>query len=95
MFYGSHDRRFIFGVIQSPEEVLEDPQFAHRDFFVKVEHPVMGKLMMPGAPFRMESTPWKTGHAAPSVGQNNGQVFEDRLGLTREQIAQLRSEGII
>ena len=95
MFYGSHERRFIFGVIQSPAEVFDDPQFHHRDFFVNLEHSVMGELMMPGAPFRMESTPWQTGNAAPSVGQHNGQIFGDRLGLSREQQAQLRSEGII
>ena len=95
MFYGSHERRFIFGVIQSPAEVFADPQFAHRDFFVNVEHPVMGELRMPGAPFRMESTPWQTGDASPSVGQDNGQIFGDRLGLGREQMAHLRSEGII
>ena len=95
MFYGSHERRFIFGVIQSPAEVFADPQFAHRDFFVNVEHPVMGELRMPGAPFRMESTPWQVGNAAPSVGQHNGQIFGDRLGLGREQMAHLRSEGII
>ncbi len=95
MFYGSHERRFIFGVIQSPSEVLEDPQFAYRDFFVDVGHPVMGELRMPGAPFKMESTPWHAGDAAPSIGQDNGQIFGDRLGLTGEQMAELRSEGII
>ena len=94
-FYGSHERRFIFGVIQSPAEVLEDPQFDHRDFFVNVEHPVMGELRMPGAPFTMESTPWQAGDAAPSIGQHNGQVFGERLGLSREQLAHMRSEGIV
>ena len=95
MFYGSHQRRFIFGVIQSPAEVLEDPQFAHRGFFVDVEHPVTGKVRMPGAPFTLESTPWQAGDPAPCVGQHNGQVFEERLGLTKDQLAHLRSEGII
>ena len=94
-FYGSHERRFIFGVIQSPDEVFKDPQFAHREFFVDVEHPVMGQIRMPGAPFRMESTPWEVGDTAPAAGQHNGQVFEERLGIDREQLAHLRSEGII
>ena len=94
-FYESHLRRFIFGVVQSPAEVQEDPQFAHREFFVNVEHPVMGKLKMPGAPFGMESTPWDAGDPAPSVGQHNGQILEDRLGLTKEHLSHLRSEGII
>ena len=56
---GSHKRRFIFGVIQSPEEALNDPQFAHRGFFVEQEHPAMGAVKFPGAPFNMESTPWQ------------------------------------
>ncbi len=94
-FYGSHERRFIFGVVQSPDEVFEDPQFAHREFFVDVEHPVMGELRMPGAPFRLESTPWQAGDAPPAIGQHNGTIFGERLGLTAEQQAHLRSEGII
>ena len=94
-FYGSHERRFIFGVIQSAEEVMKDPQFAHRDFFVDLEHPVMGELRMPGAPFEMGSTPWQSGGPAPSVGQHNHDVLADVLGLNDEQLSRLRSEGII
>ena len=95
MFYGSHDRRFIFGVIQSPEEALNDPQFAHRGYFVEQEHPAMGTLTFPGAPFIMEATPWEAGTPAPSVGQHTGQVLEERLGFTPAQQAQLRSQGVI
>ena len=94
-FYGSHERRFIFGVIQSAAEVVDDPQFAHREFFVDVEHPVMGQVKMPGAPFTMKSTPWRAGEAAPAAGQHNAEVLRDRLGLGGEQMALLRSRGII
>ena len=75
MFYGSHERRFIFGVIQSPEKVMDDPQFAHRGFFEYMDHPVMGTLKFPGAPFNMESTPWQAEGPAPSVGQHNREVL--------------------
>ena len=95
MFYGSHQRRFIFGVIQSPEEVLKDPQFAHRGFFQDVDHPVMGNIKFPGAPFNMETTPWQADRPAPSVGQHNGAVLGEYLGITADQRAQMRSEGII
>ena len=81
MFYGSHERRFIFGVIQSPEEALNDPQFSHRGYFEEHEHPAMGKLKFPGAPFIMESTPWRAGSPAPSPGQHTGQVLAERLGI--------------
>ena len=95
MFYGSHERRFIFGVIQSAEEVLRDPQFAHRGFFEDVEHPVMGNLMFPGVPFSMESTPWLSGRPAPSVGQHNTAELGERLGLTPDEIADLRFQGVV
>ena len=95
MFYGSHRRRFIFGVVQSPEEAMNDPQLAHRGYFVEQEHPVMGKLRFPGAPFSMESTPWQDGSPAPSAGQHNGEVLSGRLGYTPAQQAQLRSQGVI
>ena len=95
MFYGSHERRFIFGVIQSPEEALNDPQFAHRGYFAEHEHPVIGTAKFPGAPFIMESTPWQAGNPAPSAGQHNGQVLGHWLGYTAAQQAQLRSEGVI
>lgn len=95
MFYGSHERRFIFGIIQSPEEALNDPQFAHRGYFEEVMHPEMGNLKFPGAPFIMESTPWQTGGAAPSVGQDNAEVLGDRMGLNALQLAELRAQGIV
>ena len=95
MFYGSHRHRFIFGVIQSPEEAMNDPQLAHRGYFVEQEHPVMGKLKFPGAPFIMEGTPWHAGNPAPSAGQHNGEVLSGRLGYTAAQQAQLRFQGVI
>ena len=95
MFYGSHERRFIFGVIQSPEEALNDPQFAHRGYFEEREHPAMETLKFPGAPFIMEATPWETGNPAPSAGQHTGRVLAERLGYTAARQAQLHSQGVI
>ena len=95
VFYGSHQRRFIFGVIQSPSEVMNDPQFAHRGFFEEVSHPQMGTLKFPGAPFNMESTPWDSQRPAPSLGEHNGEVLGERLGFSAEGQARLRSERVI
>ena len=95
MFYGSHKRRFIFGVIQSPKEAMDDPQFAHRGFFTEQEHPVMGSLTFPGAPFTLESTPWQDGTPAPSIGQHNQDILGQRLGFDTVQQAQFRSQGVI
>ena len=74
---------------------MNDPQLAHRGYFVEQEHPVMGTLKFPGAPFNMEATPWQAGNPAPSAGQHNGEVLAGRLGYTAGQQAWLRSQGVI
>ena len=94
-FYAAHERRFIFGVIQSPEEVMADPQFEARNFFVDIGHPVLGTLKYPGAPFEMSGTPWEARNAAPTLGQHNQEVIGKRLVHTPEQLVQMRALQII
>ena len=95
MFYASHQHRFIFGVVQSPEETLADPQFEHRGFFVEADHPVIGPLRFPGAPFNMGATPWRLTGPAPGLGQHTGVVLERRLGYSGPQLDRLQREGVI
>ena len=94
-FYASHEKRFIFGVVQSPEEVMADPQFAARNFFVDIDHPELGTLKYPGAPFEMSGTPWEARIPAPTLGQHNQEIIGQRLGNTNEQLAQMRAMRII
>ena len=95
IFYASHKRRFIFGVGQSPEEVMADPQFQARNYFVDIDHPALGTLKYPGAPFEMSATPWEARSPAPTLGQHNQEVIGQRLGHTPEQLAQMRAMQII
>ena len=95
MFYASHQHRFIFGVVQSPEETLADPQFEHRGFFVEADHPAIGPLRFPGAPFNMGATPWRLTGPAPGLGQHTGVVLERRLGYSGPQLDRLQREGVI
>jgi len=82
-------------VVQSPEEVMADPQFEARNYFVDIGHPVLGTLKYPGAPFEMSGTPWEARAAAPSLGQHNQEVFGQRLGHSSEQLVQMRALQII
>ncbi len=94
-FYAAHEKRFIFGVVQSPEEVMADPQFEARNFFVDIDHSVLGTLKYPGAPFEMSGTPWEAQSPAPTLGQHNQEVIGQRLGHTPEDLAQMRANAII
>jgi len=94
IFERAQELRMPFGYIQGIDELLNDRQLQAREFFVKVEHPVMGEVTYPGPPFRMEETPWKAGRA-PLLGEHNEEVYCQRLGYTGEDMVKLRERGII
>ena len=95
MFYAAHQHRFIFGVIDSPAEVLANPQFEAREYFVDLEHPEMGSVKFPGAPFLMGGTPWEARRTAPALGQHSREVLGGRLGYSEADIVRLRAMEVI
>ena len=95
VFHAAHRQRFIYGMIQSPEDVLTDPQFEARGFFVDVEHPETGPLKYPGPPFIMNGTPWEVRSPAPALGQDNQAVLGDQLGNSNVELSRMRALGVI
>jgi len=74
---------------------VRDPHLRERGFFVEVEHPRAGKLVMPGAPFRMARTPWRIARPAPGVGEHNDEIYGGELGLSAGERRALRERGVI
>ena len=96
LFYAAHQKReFIFGMVQNPGEVLENPQYRERGYFVDIEHPVVGTATYPGAPFLMSQTPWNAQSPAPTLGQHNLEILKGRLGYSLEELGLLRATGVI
>ena len=77
------------------KDLLSSEQLAARGFFVAVDHPDAGKFLYPGAPYQLSETPWKIRHPAPLLGEHNEEVFCQRLGYTREDLARMRTMGAI
>jgi len=80
--------------INTPADVVEDPHFNARGFFVDIEHPVTGKLKCPGAPFRTDEMPWQVRRPAPLLGQHNEEVYGG-LGHSKKNLVHLRETGVI
>ena len=60
------------------EDTLRDPHLAAQDYWVEVEHPGLGTLRWPGAPYRLSATPWRVQRRAPALGEHNEELFEPR-----------------
>jgi len=52
-------------LVATTKEILESPQHEAQGFFQIVDHPLMGKVNTPGAPFKMTETPWQLKSAVP------------------------------
>jgi formyl-CoA transferase len=82
------------GAILDSLELLNDPHMKERGMVVTVDHPVRGKFTMPGCPIKLEDSPAEV-TAAPLLGQHNGEVYSEMLGLSEAELARLKQEGIV
>lgn len=53
------------------KDLFESSQFQHRNFFVELNHPIIGKAKYPTVPYRLSATPTRLEQAAPLLGQDN------------------------
>ena len=70
-----------YGYVATARDLLESPQLRHRRFFVEMEHPVAGRVTMPGAPFQMSRTPLVT-RRAPLLGEHDDSPLPSRSKRT-------------
>jgi len=86
--------RTVAGYVATVADLRTSQQLLAREFFQCIDHPDAGTATYPGAPFTIQGAAWH--HArAPLLGEHNVEVYCDRLGYTREDLAQLRGAGVI
>ena len=56
------------------KDLAESPQAQARNFYRDVEQPGLGKLRMPGAPYRFSRTPWSVRRPAPALDEHHGDI---------------------
>ncbi len=82
------------GAVLDTKELMGDPTFEQRGIMQVAEHPNSGAFKMPGWPVRHGgATPPVA--PAPLLGQHNGDVLKDWLGMDAAQVAALDEEGVI
>jgi len=89
-------RAVIMIPVTNARDIMESPQFKAREFFVQVEHPELGQaITYPGFPVRTSRLPYRVRHRAPLTGEHNEEVYIGELGLSREELAQLKASRVI
>ncbi|WP_026376558.1 CaiB/BaiF CoA transferase family protein [Aestuariibacter salexigens] len=76
-------------------QALSDEQVLHRNMVVDLHHPDGSKTKGPGNPIKFSRSNEESFTAAPLLGQHTEKVLHGTLGYSREQIEQLRQQGVI
>ncbi|MGI8925638.1 MAG: CaiB/BaiF CoA transferase family protein [Tepidiformaceae bacterium] len=80
----------------SPREVVESKQLAAREYWVRVAHDDLGEsFIYPGAPYRLSVTPSSHRGRAPHVGEHNGAVYGELLGIEAAELRRLRTRMVL
>jgi crotonobetainyl-CoA:carnitine CoA-transferase CaiB-like acyl-CoA transferase len=83
------------GAVLRPGEVIADPHLEARTFWDTVNHPEAGTYRQVTTPWRLSKHPRRVTGPAPGLGEHNGYILGELLGLSAQEIAALEAQGII
>jgi crotonobetainyl-CoA:carnitine CoA-transferase CaiB-like acyl-CoA transferase len=83
------------GAVNTLDAVVAHPQVVARGALVESTHPAAGTINMTGPPVRLSETPGSVRSPAPLLGEHTDEILRGRLGLSNDEIGQLRSAGVI
>jgi benzylsuccinate CoA-transferase BbsF subunit len=81
--------------VESSEDLLHDEQLRARAFWRELEHPVLGRITMPSAPFTGRAGRTGPMRAAPLLGEHTREVATSLLGLTDAEVDRLVEEKVL
>jgi formyl-CoA transferase len=84
------------GRVYRAPDMLADPHFQAREAIIEVETQQRGRIKMQNAFPKLSRTPSTIRRPAPAApGQDNAEVYAERLGLDAGELARLAEAGII
>ena len=76
-------------------DLVADEQLAHREVFISVKDQQLGAMTVQAPVPRFSSAPGTVDHLGPRLGEHNAEVYGELLGLTPDDIDDLRARGVL
>ncbi|MDA0998101.1 MAG: CoA transferase [Proteobacteria bacterium] len=83
------------GSVNSIADIFEDPQFKAREVLKTIDVPGIGPVTVPNVMPRLSATPGEIATLGPRLGEANGMVYGDWLGLDAGERQALEAVGVI
>jgi crotonobetainyl-CoA:carnitine CoA-transferase CaiB-like acyl-CoA transferase len=84
----------IYGKVETPQDVVKDPQAEANGFFAEIDHPVVGHMKYVTMPVDFRQNPAMVKSPAPEVGQHNEEILLS-AGYTWDDISKMKDDGAI
>ena len=86
---------FAYSPVMEGADLSNDPQALENEYVVELDHPEEGRLKVAGIPLRFTGTPASISSTAPKLGEHTDQVLSRILGLSNDEVAGLRAQGVV
>ncbi|MBR0107065.1 MAG: CoA transferase [Lachnospiraceae bacterium] len=82
------------GAILDCDDITNDPQYLERGMMVEIDHPQRGKVKLPGFAPRLSENHIEY-EPSPALGESNDEIYGGLLGLSAEELAELKEKKVI
>ena len=83
------------GPVLNSKDLFINEHLQHRGFYEHVEHPApIGPRPIIGRPYRLRFRDAHIKKPGPRFGEDNDAILRDVLGMTPEQIAEVKTSGL-
>src|SRR5690242_1747565 len=83
------------GVVQTGEDLVNDPHLQQRGFIVAVDNPRLGRVVLPNFPLQFTNAKLTRRWEFPVLGRDTETVLRDVVGYDEATIAAHRRDGVL
>lgn len=80
--------------VMTTVDITNDEYLRRRGTMVEIDHPVRGKLVIPGNSIQMSASSLEV-KPAPLLGEHNEEIYKEFLGLSDQELEELKQAGVI
>lgn len=95
VFAAARQCRIPCAPVRTVPEVMHDPHMHERGMLEEIDHPDLGRVIMPTTPLRLHGADRVESVPSPKLGQHNMEVYHGWLGLAEAEVEGLKRDGVI